>query len=258
LHFIPGPEEWTVIFSRNSVSWGSFFYDPKEDALRVKVKPEPAEYREVLTYDFPERKMDTATVALRWENLSVPFTLAVDNPYDLYVDNMRQELRSTGGFGWQGWLDASQFCLQHKTHLEEALGWALRSVNPPTGQESYATLSNLARLQAANGHTADAAKTMDRALNHYTAGPGELNQNGRQLLAEKKPQEAIKVFELNARRHPDAWPAHVGLVRGYAALGRKQDALAEARLALPKAPDEASRKSLEAMVQKIEAGQAVD
>src|SRR5262249_14185033 len=35
LHFVPGKDEWTVIFSKNSTSWGSFFYDAKEDALRV-------------------------------------------------------------------------------------------------------------------------------------------------------------------------------------------------------------------------------
>src|SRR6187431_661572 len=29
--------EPTLIFSKNSTSWGSFFYDMKEDALRVKV-----------------------------------------------------------------------------------------------------------------------------------------------------------------------------------------------------------------------------
>src|SRR6185503_13306650 len=33
------PNESTLIFSKNSTSWGSFFYDEKEDALRVKVKP---------------------------------------------------------------------------------------------------------------------------------------------------------------------------------------------------------------------------
>ena len=33
------PNESTIIFSKNSSSWGSFFYDEKEDALRVKVKP---------------------------------------------------------------------------------------------------------------------------------------------------------------------------------------------------------------------------
>src|SRR4051812_47906032 len=31
--------ECTIIFSRNSSSWGSYYYDPAEDALRVNVKP---------------------------------------------------------------------------------------------------------------------------------------------------------------------------------------------------------------------------
>src|SRR5215475_6363348 len=35
LHMIPNENEWTVIFSKNSTSWGSFTYDEKEDALRV-------------------------------------------------------------------------------------------------------------------------------------------------------------------------------------------------------------------------------
>src|SRR5476649_2684398 len=34
-----GPEECTLIFSKNSTSWGNFFYDPAEDGLRVQVKP---------------------------------------------------------------------------------------------------------------------------------------------------------------------------------------------------------------------------
>ena len=41
LHMIPGENEWTVIFSRNYTSWGSFSYDEKEDALRVTAKPQP-------------------------------------------------------------------------------------------------------------------------------------------------------------------------------------------------------------------------
>src|SRR5580692_6961028 len=35
------PNECTLIFSKNSTSWGSFFYDQNEDALRVKVAPVP-------------------------------------------------------------------------------------------------------------------------------------------------------------------------------------------------------------------------
>src|SRR5215472_5224960 len=32
LHMIPGETDWTIIFSKNSISWGSFSYDRKEDA----------------------------------------------------------------------------------------------------------------------------------------------------------------------------------------------------------------------------------
>ena len=49
LHMIPNADEWTVIFSKNSTSWGSFTYDQKEDALRVNVKPHATEFREALT-----------------------------------------------------------------------------------------------------------------------------------------------------------------------------------------------------------------
>src|SRR3954467_11699958 len=31
--------EATLIFSKNATSWGSFYYDQQEDALRIKVKP---------------------------------------------------------------------------------------------------------------------------------------------------------------------------------------------------------------------------
>jgi hypothetical protein len=259
LHFIPGPEEWTIIFSKNSTSWGSFFYDPKEDALRVKARPETGEYREVLTYEFPERKEGTATAALKWENLSLPWTITVDNPNDLYVENLRRELRSSPGFSSQNWLAAAQFSLQNKTHLDDGLAWAKQAVDPVNnGQENFNTLSTLADLELANGQTAEAAKTMDRALSHPTAQPIDLHLYGRRLLAQKKPQEAMKVFELNAKRHPNVWPVHVGLARGYAALGKKKEALAEAKLGLPQAPDENSRKNLENVIQQIEQGTAID
>ncbi|HYB53691.1 MAG TPA: DUF2911 domain-containing protein, partial [Thermoanaerobaculia bacterium] len=37
LHMLPTETTWTVIFSKNHTSWGSFSYDEKEDALRVTV-----------------------------------------------------------------------------------------------------------------------------------------------------------------------------------------------------------------------------
>src|ERR1044071_7850835 len=38
LHMIPGKDEWTVIFNSDAEQWGSYSYDSKQDALRVKAK----------------------------------------------------------------------------------------------------------------------------------------------------------------------------------------------------------------------------
>ena len=260
VHFIPGPEEWTIAFSKNHTSWGSYFYDAKEDALRVKAKPEKSEYHEWLTYEFTERTPERATAALKWEDLQVPFTIAVDDATSLYMDNLRSELRSSPGFSWQNWQAAARYCLENckdnKKNLEEAMAWAEKAARGPgVGQENFTTLGTLADLQAANGRAEDARKTMDQALNLPGTTPLEIHQYGRGLQGQKKNEEALKVFQLNAKRFPNAWPVHLGLARGHAALGHKKEALAEARLALKQAPDENSRKNVEALIQQIEAGQ---
>src|SRR6202000_302861 len=87
-----GASECTLIFSHNSSSWGSFFYDPKEDALRVKVKPVPID-REVewLRYEFLNEKENSATIALEWEKLSIPFKVEVDY-VKTHLEYFRREL----------------------------------------------------------------------------------------------------------------------------------------------------------------------
>jgi len=256
VHFIPGPEEWTIVFSKNSTSWGSFFYDAKEDALRVKARPEKSEYHEWLTYEFTERKPDRATAALKWEDLQLPFTIEVDDIASVYIDNLRRELRSSPGFSGQNWTAAARYCLENKKNLEEAMVWADKGVHlPGIGQASFNALGTLSELQAANGRAEEARKTMDQALNLPGTTPLEIHQYARSLQAQKKNEEALKVFQFNAKRFPNAWPVHLGLARGHAALGHKKEALAEARLAVKQAPDETSRKNVEALIQQIEGGQ---
>ena len=59
------PNECTLIFSNNYTSWGSFFYDPKEDALRVKIKPAVQDKStEWLTYAFESQADNSAVVTL--------------------------------------------------------------------------------------------------------------------------------------------------------------------------------------------------
>jgi hypothetical protein len=250
----PGTDEWTVIFSKDHDSWGAYFYEPKNDALRVKVKPSQAEFNEWLTYEFTDRRPEKATLALKWEELQVPFTISVDNPTDLHLAAIRNELRNFQGFNWQNWMNAANYALQVKRN-DDALEFADAAVNRQfIGVENFQTLSTLARAQEAAGKTAEAAVTREKALSHRTAGPTDLHQYGRQLMAQGKKEEALKVFELNAKRHPNEWPVHVGLARGYSAVGRYKDALKHAKLALAQAPDDVNRKTLADGIKKLEEG----
>jgi len=258
LHFIPGKEDWTVVFSKVNDAWGSFFYDVKDDALRVQAKPEKNEYHEWLTYEFTDRQPDKATVALMWENLKVPFTLGVENVADLYVDGIRHSLRSTPGFNWQNWVAAAQYTLQAKSHLAEGLAWAEAASKPPIGQENFNTLANLAQLQEANGKAEEGAKTMDKAMALPTATAADLHQYGRALLGQGKKAEAVKVFELNAKRHPGEWPTPVGLARALSAQGKIKEALEAAKAGLKLAPNDQARSSLEALIKTLEQGKDIN
>lgn len=256
LHMIPGKDEFTVIFSNNSTSWGSFFYDPKEDALRVTTKPYKSPYREWLTYEFVEREPEKATVALEWEELSIPITVTVPDAKAIYVATMKDELRGSPGFDWHNYQQAADYALKSKIEPPTALSWAERATNPAVGGDAnFGTLMTLASAQAADGKKDEAKKTYEKALNDPAAKPLDLHQAGRTLLSQGKTDEAMKIFKLNAKRFPNQWPVHVGLMRGYAAAGDNGKALEEAKLALQQAPDEGNKKSLQAMIEKLQAGQ---
>lgn len=255
LFMIADPAEWTVIFSKNSSSWGHYFYDPSEDALRVKVKPSPSEYNEWLTYEFTERRPDRATVALKWEDLQVPFTVAAPNIADAYLGALQDELRGSAALTWRSYESGARYALQNK-RPDLALRWAqvAASTTAFPGEENFTTLSTLADAQEASGQTAEAAKTRDRALNHSSASPITLHQYARQLLNQGKKQEALRVWQLSAKRFGDTWPVNVGLARGFSAAGDYKQALKYAKLAVKQAPDPQNKQNLEAAVKKLEEG----
>jgi hypothetical protein len=77
LHMIPSEKEWIIIFSKNNTAWGSFAYNQEEDALRVTVTPIKAPHQEWLTYGFDDLAGTSATAYLHWEQLKVPFKIAL-------------------------------------------------------------------------------------------------------------------------------------------------------------------------------------
>src|ERR1700761_514401 len=122
-----GPEESTLIFSRNSTLWGNFFFDTEEDVLRVNVKPIKTEKSvEWLKYEFADQTPASATVLLEWEKLIIPFKVEVD-VIKTQIASFRRELRSDKALPpllWQPWNQAASFCAANKTNLQEGLAWA--------------------------------------------------------------------------------------------------------------------------------------
>lgn len=246
LHFIPGKDEWVVIFSKDAKAWGSYWYDPAKDQLRVTVKPSACEYNEWLTYEFTDRGPDRATLALKWEDLQVPVRISVDDWTGLYVANLKDEFRNRAAFEWKAFMDAANFCLQRKAHLDQGLAWAQEAVSRPgNGVANFQTLTTLAFLQSANGRKEEGAQTFDRAMALPGVTPQEIHGLARTLQGAGENAEAKRIYLLNAKRFPNQWPAPFGLARAAAIDGDFAKAAALARKAAPLAPDEPNRKNVE-------------
>ncbi len=190
-----GPYTW--VFSNNSTSWGSYFYDPKEDALRIDVIPSDAPYQEWLTYGFDNRLPSSTTAYLHWEKKRVPFKIEAPNINEIYVSKMREELKNATGFKQENWISAAQFCVRNKINLEEALTWVNYSVsNPFIGVENFTTLQTRSMILMALGRDAEATAEMDKAIKHPTATVQSIHQYGRSLLAAGKNEKAMEIFNL--------------------------------------------------------------
>jgi hypothetical protein len=162
LHTIPGPTEWTIIFNKDDGQWGSFTYDAKKDALRVKAKPETtADSQEWLSYSIEPVAENAAKVTVRWEKVWIPFTVEVKDVNALTLQKARAAIAAAKPDDWQMPLQAANFSLQNKLDLDEAMRWAEQSIK---AKENFNNLNLKARILAAQGKTADAIAAGEKAL----------------------------------------------------------------------------------------------
>lgn len=231
---------WTWILSSDKANWGSYYYHPESDVVRVQANPQDCEYTEWLTYTFDDRQRGTANLVLQWENKRVGFRIDVPNINDLYVAKLAEELRgTTASFQHQPYIDAANFCAQNKVALEQGLVWADKAISDPfVGRENFNSLSTKAQLLMLMNKNADAEAIMSKAVNHSSATVQDVHQYGRSLLALNKKEKAFEIFKLNAKNHPeDKFTPSVGLARGYTALGDKKNAIKYWELALKNIPE---------------------
>jgi Protein of unknown function (DUF2911) len=245
LHMIPAADQWTIIFSKNSTSWGSFTYDEKEDALRVQVKPQPSDFHEALTYDFDQLKPESSLLTLRWEKIAVPVNIGV-NVNEVVQSSLHNQLRGLSQYTWMSWDDAATYLLDHKLNLQDALAYEDKSIQ---NEERFDNLVTKGRILRAMNRTEDAKATEAKALDKAT--PMQVHMFARQLQADKRQEEAFTIFRTNAQKHPNEWFVHSGLARIYCSQGKFDDAAKEMKIALAGAPDQ-QKSYVEGLVKRLE------
>jgi hypothetical protein len=154
LFTIPGKQSWTVILNKDTSLWGTMGYKESDDVTRFTVKPQNAEFRERMMFAFDNVTNDSVMVALYWEKLKVPFTLAV-NTDSLVMAEADQAIN------WRTPYQAADYGLQNNLDMTKVRKWLDLSL---AVERNYWNSTVLARVQDKEGKRKEAIKTLEAAL----------------------------------------------------------------------------------------------
>lgn len=247
LHMIPTEGDWTVIFSNNSTSWGSFTYDEAEDAARVTVTPTEGLAAPQLLYVFTGVDDQSAVLNLFWAGKRIPVSISVDTHSHVLARLENEDLRTLPRFFWWGWRDAANYALNNEVELEKALEWIDRSIgmeaNFSNQMVKAGILDKLGRSdEAAEMRAAvlDSATEVQRnALGYQTMGAGDIDG-------------AIEIFQMNVDRHPDSWNTYDSLAEAYANKGDNAKAVELYSKALEMTEDENQKIRIRATLDRLQ------
>ena len=154
IHMIPGANEWEIIFSKDVPVDGSSTFDPKKEALRIKVKPVENPFTERMTFLFTDVTDNSGNVSLVWENLKVAFK----------VDVKTQELtfqKARNAFNWSQLMAGATYALEQNTNLDEGYNWIQAST---LINENYWNTRIMAQYLAKMNKKSEAIAAMEKAI----------------------------------------------------------------------------------------------
>jgi len=246
------PDSATVIFSNQSDAWGSFYYEDKNDALRVTVKPVMLDKNvEYLKYEFIEHKEKSCTIALMWEKLMIPFRVDVDVE-NIVVARLREQVTSQKGFNQLNMQQAANYLLNKNIYLEDALAWSQRAASLKT----FNTLNTLGTAYSKLNRTREADSVMAEALTYASAN--QYMGYGRSLISQKRIDKAMEIFNANQQKNGDVFAVNAGLMSGYSAKGDYKKALEYANKALAQAPNDAAKTTINGYIAKLKEGKDIN
>ena len=236
LHMIPTENDWTIILNEDHEAWGSYFYDESQDAARMTVTPQKHGHAEWLSYVVLDRGADNVTLALMWDNATVPIPIEVDLAATMEAD-FQDQLTGLAGFNWQALNQYANFYLQKGQNLERAKAMAERSV---AMNKQFANLATLALIQEKMGDSESAARNEREAL--AMANEAQMNTYGYQLMGLGKQDRALDIFLQNTKEHKESWNVWDSLAECYLNMGDKKKAQKYYTKAHDLAPDQQKQR----------------
>ena len=164
LHTIPTKDEWTIVFNGTANQWGSFSYDPAKDTLRVKAKPQWVnENQEWLAFNIDPVGEDSAQVNIRWEKISVPFTVKVADVPATTMAKLKATVGNAKPDDWRTRMQAGNYLLNNKDTADDALGmeWLDQSIKV---KETFQNLSAKANALYKAGKKEEAIALGEQAV----------------------------------------------------------------------------------------------
>jgi tetratricopeptide (TPR) repeat protein len=248
-----GQDKATLVFSKYNTAWGSFYYDPKDDALRVDVSVVSVnESVERLKYEFTTITENSVVVELLWEKKKIPFQVAVDIP-KIMIAYYREQFNSGAFYRyWQNMQMAANYCLTNNINLEEGLSWADRSINTYFGEKNFLTLSTQAGLMEKLGQKTKADSVMKKALPMATTV--QLYNYGHTLLQQKKSKEAFDIYKMNYDKNPTSIYGVLGMVFAHSGMSNAKEAEKYGNKALELTKDANTKSYIEKLIREVKAG----
>jgi len=252
-----GADNVTLIFSKQSDAWGSFYFRSEEDVLRINVKPVALEKSvERLKYEFVEQTEKSCVIAMQWEKMSVPFKVEVDVD-NIVLDRMRAEFTGIKGFISANRLQASTYCFDKNINMEEALGWAQSAVTgKPFGQSGFDAYTNLATGNEKLNRLPQADSVMNEGLT--IAAINQYINYGRTMIKQKRSDRALEVMLGAKAKFGDVYAVNNGLSYAYSAKADFKKALDFANKALVQATGQQVKTKVIANIEKLKAGKDIN
>jgi len=164
LHTIPTKTEWTIVFNGTANQWGSFNYDAAKDTLRVKAKPEWVQTnQEWLSYTFDPVTDDSAQVNIRWEKISVPFTIKVPDVGALTMARLKTAVAEAKADDWRTPMQAGVYLVNNSDTADDQQGmaWLDQSIKV---KETFQNLANKANALYKLGKKEEALALAEQAI----------------------------------------------------------------------------------------------